>query len=233
MTRTKLVHDFLDDSASLHPEKKAFFAMGQWHTYGRLDEQANQLARFFIKSGLNRGDRIALLLENSPEYVITYYAILKAGGITVALNTESTFEDIAYIVRDCCVRFLVTGPKLIWRTPAPHKDLPACASPQSRASLERVFLWSSRKPPEHDPAAATVLLPESTERESTANPGVRMIDLDVASIVYTSGSTGKPRGATLSHLNIVSNTRSIAEYLELTSDDRIMVVLPFYYIYGK
>ena len=65
------------------------------------------------------------------------------------------------------------------------------------------------------------------------DPGVRMIDLDVASIVYTSGSTGKPRGAVLSHLNIVSNTRSIVDYLELTSEDRVLAVLPFYYIYGK
>ena len=55
----------------------------------------------------------------------------------------------------------------------------------------------------------------------------------MASIVYTSGSTGKPRGAVLSHLNIVSNTRSIVEYLRLTADDRILAVLPFYYIYGK
>jgi len=60
-----------------------------------------------------------------------------------------------------------------------------------------------------------------------------LIDLDLASIVYTSGSTGEPKGVTLRHLNIVTNTRSIVEYLELTKDDRIMVVLPFYYIYGK
>ena len=76
-------------------------------------------------------------------------------------------------------------------------------------------------------------LPEALDTEAKTNPGVPLIDQDIASIVYTSGSTGKPRGATLSHFNIVSNTRSIVEYLELTPDDRIMVVLPFHYIYGK
>ena len=59
------------------------------------------------------------------------------------------------------------------------------------------------------------------------------IDIDLASLVYTSGSTGKPKGVTLTHHNIVSNTRSIVEYLNLSHRDRIMVVLPFYYIYGK
>lgn len=62
---------------------------------------------------------------------------------------------------------------------------------------------------------------------------VRGIDIDIASLVYTSGSTGKPKGVILSHLNIISNTNSIVNYLSLSHQDRIMVVLPFYYIYGK
>lgn len=234
MRHLKLVHDFLAISAPRHPEKKAVFALGYWHTYGHLEERSNQLAWLLIKSGLKKGQRVALLLENSVEYVLTYYAILKAGGITVALNTESTSEDIAYIVQDCCVRFIVTSPKLFPRIRGLPKDLLIRERLPPGISLQGLFLWSSQRLPE---SAATVakatLLPEAMAPESVANPGIRMIDLDVASIVYTSGSTGKPRGATLSHLNIVSNTRSIVEYLKLSAEDRIMVILPFYYIYGK
>jgi acyl-CoA synthetase (AMP-forming)/AMP-acid ligase II len=62
---------------------------------------------------------------------------------------------------------------------------------------------------------------------------VRLVDLDLASIIYTSGSTGRPRGATLSHLNVMSNVRSIVEYLGLGRADRVMAVLPFHYVYGK
>lgn len=233
MTHSKLVHDFLTDSAFRNPEKKAFFALGQWHTYGQLEGRANQFARLLVECGLKRGQRVALFLENSTEYVITYYGILKAGGITVALNTESTADDIAYIVRDCRVRFLVTGPRLFPRIQVLAEGVAPCESQTQECPLERVFLWSGQKTAGAEGEKSNaILLPEALSGEPTA-PTTRGIDLDVASIVYTSGSTGKPRGATLSHLNIVSNTRSIVDYLELTSEDRIMVVLPFHYIYGK
>ena len=63
--------------------------------------------------------------------------------------------------------------------------------------------------------------------------GVALSPQDRAAIVYTSGSTGKPKGATLRHANIVANTHSIVQYLQLSPYDRVMVVLPFHYVYGK
>lgn len=234
MISSKLVHDFLADSASRFPEKDAFFAQGQWSSYGWLDERANQAAGFLLESGLKKGDRVALLLENSAEYVISYYGILKAGGITVALNTENTSEDVAYIARDCQVRFIITSSKFVPRITALAKASTPDDDRAPARPLDRIIVWSGQKTSGSDAeGSGIILLPEALSGQSTASPDIRGIDLDVASIVYTSGSTGKPRGATLSHLNIVANTRSIVDYLGLTADDRIMVVLPFYYIYGK
>jgi acyl-CoA synthetase (AMP-forming)/AMP-acid ligase II len=223
MGYTKLVHGFLEDSAVRFPDKPALFVAGKWITYSELNARANRLAHLFELRGLKKGDRIALFIENSVEYVVTYYAVLKAGGTTVALNTENTAEDIAYIVRDCGVRFLVAGYRLAARTFSAFDT-----------SLEAVFIWNRPKdPPAGWGDRPTTGLPEALDDIPGDDPGIRLIDLDIASIVYTSGSTGKPRGAVLSHLNIVSNTRSIADYLELTSEDRVLAVLPFYYIYGK
>jgi len=216
--RTKLVHNFLEDSAERSPKKDALFYLGKWHKYQEINERANQLAHLLIRSGLNKGDRAALFLENSLEYVITYYAILKAGGITVALNTENIAADVEYIVRDCGVRLFVTNERHLARIGQAF----AQAGP-----VEKVLVWGGTG------AAGRAALPEASDPEAKTDPGVPVIEQDVASIVYTSGSTGKPRGATLSHLNIASNTRSIVQYLKLTPDDRIMVVLPFHYIYGK
>jgi acyl-CoA synthetase (AMP-forming)/AMP-acid ligase II len=78
-----------------------------------------------------------------------------------------------------------------------------------------------------------IRLREVYEGGNADHPNVRCIDIDLASIVYTSGSTGAPKGVMLSHQNVLSNTCSIVQYLELTDTDRMMVVLPFYYIYGK
>jgi long-chain acyl-CoA synthetase len=223
MGYTKFVHSFLEDSAVRSPDKPALFVSGTWHTYAELNTRANRLAHLFKLRGLKKSDRVALFIENSVEYVVTYYAVLKAGGTTVALNTENTAEDIAYIAHDCGVRFVVAAHRLAARTFSAFDT-----------SLEAVFIWNGPKdPPVVWGDRQTTGLPEALDGVPEDDPGVRLVDLDVASIVYTSGSTGKPRGAVLSHLNIVSNTRSIVDYLELTSEDRVLAVLPFYYIYGK
>lgn len=222
---SRLVHEFLEDSASRFPDKGAVFHLGTWRTYREIEEQANALAHLLSGLGAKKGDRVALCIENSPEYVATYYAILKAGGITVAVNTENTAADVGYIVRDCGARLFVTNQRQF------AKIGPALAE---GGPVERVLLWSAvRQGADTKAGAFVVPLPGSLEGQPRQAPGRRLLGQDIASIVYTSGSTGQPRGAVLSHRNIVSNVRSIVEYLRLTSDDRIMVVLPFHYIYGK
>jgi long-chain acyl-CoA synthetase len=234
MGHTKFVHTFLEDSADRSTDNKAFFAFGNWHTYGNLNTLANRLAHLFLEQGLKKGDRVAIFIENSAEYVVSYYAVLKAGGITVALNTENTANDVIYIARDCGVRFLIASHRLTARTLMSAPVDSSLSSSMSSTALEAIFIWNGPKDAAPGlPGFLKIGLPEALEDCSSDNPAVRIIDLDVASIVYTSGSTGKPRGAVLSHLNIVSNTRSIIDYLELTSEDRILVVLPFHYIYGK
>lgn len=225
MKYSKLVHNFLEDSAQKFPQKEAFFANNNWHTYLYIEQNANRLARLFLEAGIKKGQPVAFLIENSIEYVITYYAILKSGAVTVALNTELTSENIAFILTDCAVDTLVTSSKFLKRIKPLFE--------QSGAMMH-LMVWAgpeAAKIPEK--ASRVTFLPEAAADYPDTPPAVKMIDLDTASIVYTSGSTGKPRGATLSHLNIVTNTRSIVEYLELTPQDRIIVILPFYYIYGK
>lgn len=233
MDYTKFVHSFLEDSADKYPDKDALFSQNRWYKFDYLNRMANQLAHLLIESGIKKGDRVALLIENSEEYVITYYAILKAGGITVALNTDSVPEDLAYVMADCQVKLLITSQKLLRKNVnLINRDFTQLSD--IKQAISKVLVWSNLSKIEiAESDSDLILLPQAINTYPENFPDVRIIDLDISSIVYTSGSTGKPRGATLSHLNIVTNTRSIIEYLRLTHQDRVMAILPFYYIYGK
>jgi long-chain acyl-CoA synthetase len=219
------VNRFLEASADRAPDAGAAWHDGRWMTYGEIETLSNRTANGLVENGIRRGDRVALLLENSFDYIICYYAILKAGAVTVALNTAFTADRLAHAIRDSGAKCAVSAPKFS-----------RVLSPALKQTPDVEFLLlkeeASANAPEARPCRI-VRLNELYESGLSARPGVRSIDLDVASIVYTSGSTGKPKGVTLSHLNIVSNTRSIVEYLKLTPADRVLAVLPFYYIYGK
>ena len=217
-----LVHQLLENSAEKYPERDAVYARGQWINYRDLNDKASRLAAALLKNGVQPGDRIAILWENSIEYVIAYYAILKAGGITVALNTEIVTADLSYLLDDSGAIAILLQNKFLKQL----KEIDP-----SPAHLKLVIC--DGEPGEDNPGVTTGILEQCIEQEDplVVDPGI--IDLDTASIIYTSGSTGKPKGVVLSHLNILSNTRSIVAYLRLTENDRVMVVLPFFYVYGK
>ena len=220
-----LVHHFLETSAQKTPKGKAVWELNQWKTYGQIEAMANRTANFLIEQGFQKGDRVALLYENSSDYIIFYYAILKAGAIVVSINTGYTSEMLAYVLINSEVKAMIS--QKIFSS----KVLPAIQkSPFIKVSIvHQDDLLKFREVGHCDVYSLQTIY----EDGSSINPDCSIIDVDIASIVYTSGSTGRPKGVTLTHLNIVSNTKSIVSYLQLTAKDRIMVVLPFYYIYGK
>ncbi|NQT24763.1 AMP-binding protein [candidate division KSB1 bacterium] len=219
------VNQILEMSAQKYPDSKAVYNDEKWMTYREIDSLSNKVCNTLIEGGIKRGDRVALLYENSFDYVIGYYAILKAGAITVALNTASNKEKLIYYINDSGAKGIISNQRfskilLPALSQSPHLNL-CIINQEDLSEYQEIGHCHS------------ICLKDIYRNGNHSHPNVRSIDMDVASIVYTSGSTGKPKGVTLTHLNILSNTRSIVDYLKLTSKDRIMVVLPFYYIYGK
>ncbi|RMF75870.1 MAG: AMP-dependent synthetase [Acidobacteria bacterium] len=218
-----LVHHLLEHSAEERPDAPFLIHEGRPHGYAEIDAAANRLARLLRRHGLVRGDRVGLLAHNGVTYVVAWYAILKAGGIAVPLNTAADGATLRGMLADCTARFLVTGrgfERVVTDAVAALPDLDVLVAP----APERI-----------DPLPAHIegVPLDAADHESSEPLDVALIDLDLAAIIYTSGSTGRPRGATLSHLNIMTNTRSILGYLGLGPDDRVLQVLPFYYVYGK
>jgi len=220
-----LIHHFLTDSAQRFPDKPAVWHNNQWKTYGEIDVLSDKLACHLKERGIIRGQRVALLLENSIDYVISYYAVLKADGVVVALNTENTPQTLLYVLNHCQAVAVIAAKKL-FRSFVPVIDT---------METVRQVIVDHPLPEQYRENAAWNMktLSEIYSYPHNGHPVNRAVDIDLSAIIYTSGSTGDPKGVMLSHLNTVSNTRSIVEYLAITECDRIMVVLPFYYVYGK
>ncbi len=218
-----LVHHLLEKVADAEPERVFLLQQGKSATYGEVEAGANRVAQTLLAHGIRRGDRVGLLGHNSFFYVEAYYGILKAGAIAVPLNTAADGPGLRQLLSDCEARALIAGPRF---------DKVVAAAIEALPDLE---LLVAPDPARLGTVPAHIRALGFAELEGAGNerPAGPLTDLDVASIIYTSGSTGKPRGATLSHLNISANTRSIVSYLGLGADDRVLSVLPFYYVYGK
>lgn len=211
--------DYLRASVERAPDAEALIQGERRVTYAQLWCEVSPVARFLGRNGLGRGDRVALLLENSPEYVAAYYGVLAAGGIVVALNTAARARDLSNWLAHCGATWLIADTR--------HGELLQVAQhadPQLRLitvgddrDIGRPFVrWNevAQSGDEHD------YVPEITADATAA-------------IIYTSGTTGKPKGVTLTHGNLAGNVRSILAYLQLGARDRCLNVLPFYYSYGN
>lgn len=252
-----LIHHFLEKYAQATPEQPACIHGDEVVTHGEIECQANRVARTLHELGVRRGDRVGLLIENSSTYIAAYYGILKCGAVTVAMFTTTTTRTLSFILNDCDVLVLLTQAKHLKLLEALRAQLPKLRAvvllDAPGPGLEAENVTSS------EGSTGAVETTNTAVQSGTGNfaglefaewpwqminwqhvvqqpehaLNVKMIDWDLASIIYTSGSTGDPRGATLSHLNIMTNTRSIVDYAGLRAEDRIMVVLPFPYVYGK
>lgn len=218
------VHNFLETSAQLRPDKIAFVQDHARASYGQINAMANRLAAFLLERGIVAGDRIVLLLENSIEYIVGYYGILKTGGVAVPLDSGIKADGLAGVLGEVQPRAVIACSKseqLLRDIEAGSVEIPLLVI---RTPCRP---WRSRR------CAVIAWEDIVSHGGEVSDPGVASQASGMASIVYTSGSTGKPKGVMLSHGNLVSNTLSIVQYLQLTQDDIQMVVLPFFYVMGK
>ena len=218
------VEQFLEYSAARHPDKVALICGQQRLTYKLIDERCNQVASFLLLAGLKRWDRVAIYMDNSAETVMGVFGTLKAGGVFLIVNPTTKVDKLSYILNNCRASVLITTRKKldeigpIW-VETPYLQTVLVADGDTPGTIE--------KGGKHILSFDHVLATASTER-----PSKRCIDIDLAALIYTSGSTGKPKGVMVTHLNIVSAATSITTYLENSSEDIIINLLPLAFDYG-
>jgi long-chain acyl-CoA synthetase len=211
--RPRNIWAMVSEAASRNPDGEALVCGDRRLTWREAAQQSAQIAAGLRKKGLHGGDRIALLLGNRIEFVLTVFGAAYLGLVTVLLSTRQQKPEIAYVLSDCGARLLIHEATLAERLPD-ARDFPdlvhvISVDDDKRASQFRDLL-------ENEPL-----------------PGPAAVDEeDTAMILYTSGTTGRPKGAMLAHCNIIHSAMIYEACMELTSADRSIAAVPLAHVTG-
>lgn len=190
-----------------------------------FSERVRNISAGLRALGLKREDKLIILSENRPEWVMVDLAAICLGAVTVPIYTSLTPQQIRYIINDSEARFVVCSNPEMWaKLEAIKSELPLV--------VKYIMI--------EDLAPAGVLplkeLEKEGERENQQNPedfgkiALSIGPADLATIIYTSGTTGVPKGAMLSHYNLVSNVQALRSVIEFTSKDTVLSFLPLSHV---
>ena len=211
------------------PESVAYRDYNQQHanwrdyTWAQIDHQVARWQAALEKDGLKAGDRVAVMLRNSPEWVIFDQAALGLGLVVVPLYTQDRPDNVAYIVNDSGCKVLLFGTHEQWATFADVRS--------QLSGLVRIVTVEAFSGAADDPRVQCIAqwLPD---QGSATRHEARSGD-DLATIVYTSGTTGKPKGVMLSHNNILTNAYAGLQVLTISSSDSFLSFLPLSHTFER
>jgi long-chain acyl-CoA synthetase len=180
-------------------------------TYGDLDDRSARVATLLREHGLERGDRVGVMLPNVPEFLLAYYGVLRAGGVVVPMNVLLKRREIAFYLEDSGAKLV-----LVW-----HGFLSEAEDGAGDAGAEPIAV---------EPAAFAATLDGLEPADAMAE----VDEEDTAVILYTSGTTGKPKGAELSHLNLARNADVSARTNTTVGEgDVVLGALPLFHSFGQ
>lgn len=219
----------LQETAKYAADKTAYYFMGQGTTYAELDGAITSFASGLEKLGVKQGDHVALLLGNSPHFVISLYGALRLGATVIPVNPIYTPDEIGYILNNGDVKVVVALDMAIPLAEKVHAFLPKvenfvfCETSQNgipQQNIESLSLYSKMKS-----------FTEVVASGDLSFIGPELQDDDTAIILYTSGTTGKPKGAMLTHKNLYSNASDVGDYLRMNDQDRVITTLPMFHVF--
>lgn len=242
---TKPLHQFLSENAKRYKEKKALHFMGKELSFAELYTQAQKLACYFQSLGLEKGDRVAIMLPNCPQAVISYYATLMAGGTVVQTNPLYMERELDYQLNDSGATFIVCLDIL----------LPRVTNVKGNTEIKHTMVTTIK---DYLPFPKNLIYPfiqkkqynmvvKVEQSEDThvwnailehATTNYRPIEIDakedLALLQYTGGTTGHPKGVMLTHHNLVANVQMSQAWLYKTREggEIVLGVLPFFHVYG-
>ncbi len=211
MTIAKLIEDVVTN----YGRRKCLTYGRKTYTYKAVNQKVNQVAHGLQRLGVARGSRIGLYLSNCPEYIFSYFGIIKLGCINVPINTFLSSEEVQFILNDCEISVVVTDQNLYNKLKPVLLTLPY---------LKYIIVVDADIP-------GTIPF-RRFDQESTENPAWEALkNEDIVVIHYTSGTTGKPKGAMLSHKNLLAAIDSNTDVIKISVHDKIIVFLPLFHVF--
>ncbi|MFJ7363303.1 long-chain-fatty-acid--CoA ligase [Peribacillus frigoritolerans] len=242
----KPLYSFLKESAEEFPDKVSIHFQGKELTFREVHESALKFAAYLKSIGLQKGERVAVMLPNCPQGVISFFGILMAGGVVVQTNPTYTERELEYQMKD-------SGAKMIL---AMDILFPRVSAVASRTDIEHIIVTAIK---EYLPFPKNLIYPfiqkkqygivinvehegnhhlfsEIMKRKITEEVDTVSIDVnnDLALLQYTGGTTGFPKGVMLTHKNLLANTKMCNAWLykNKRGEERILAILPFFHVYG-
>lgn len=183
---------------------------GRQFTYAEFDAAVNRAAQLLASHGVKKGDAVGLLMHNSAEYIIAYFACWKLGALAGPVNSLLKLQELAFVMQNSEARALLLHSEFQANIDAIRSELPA---------LQAVINFDDESvATEGFSGEASQLLSTAIEKD------------DEAIIIYTSGTTGKPKGCLLTHGNVIANARQISEWLGFTEKDRLLSIMPLFHM---
>ncbi|MCJ2187608.1 class I adenylate-forming enzyme family protein [Novosphingobium beihaiensis] len=228
------VLDLFRDAVKTSPGATAIIYFDRRLTYSELDEASEALAGWLLEQGTKAGDRVAVVLQNDPQFVIAMLAAWKAGAVPVPMNPMYRTSELTGLFGDCAPRFIfcyANDADVVQKAvdAAGSGSALVVCSPRNYQSRddERVL------PPECPVPDGYISFPEAIEAgKNRPVPAVSPASGDLGLILYTSGTTGKPKGAMARHHALAFNGNTIVEWCELDADTRILAIAPLFHITG-
>ncbi len=209
-------YEAIEHNAKVNPSKSVIFIEDRKVNNLRFKQKIDTFARFLEFSGIKSRDKIAMIVGNSEEFMISLFAITKIGAVAVPINTFLKHEEFEYIVNDSEAKMLISSPSLAKET----KNL------LFSTTVEKIVWTESYDELDDKNYSFTEITQSSEAHEQFLTPPA--LD-DLACIVYTSGTTGKPKGAMLSYRNLFSNSWSGQKAFKINEKDRFLVFLPMFH----
>lgn len=213
--------EMLARTAERYPENVAIVFKDANLTYRELDALTNSFANALLAQGISKGQKVGLFMTNRPEYIISWFAIARISAVISPLNPSYKEREVAYQLGNCEAVAVVVQQELLPLLEAVRAELP---------SLKLVVIVGSHElPGASDRRTFTSLLRDHPPNVSEqAEIGWE----EVVALPYSSGTTGQPKGVLLSHKNLVCNACQSIATARITAQDRMLVFLPLYHVYG-